>query len=166
MNFPSKRVAQGRERSVRRQFGSRATGFTLLEILVVLTIIGLLAGLGIVHVGNIHRRAEVAAARLAVENSLKTVLNTYKFSTKNFPTTAEGLRVLLARPDNSPRWDGPYVENALNLVDPWGEPYQYEYPGRHNKEGYDLWSKGPDRQSGTADDVVNWEEAASTVAKP
>jgi len=151
------------ERFVRSLFRIRATGFTLLEILVVLAIIGLLAGLAINNVGNIHKRTEIATARLAVEQALKTPLNVYKFSTRNYPTTAEGLRALLVRPDNSSRWDGPYIENALNLVDPWGEPYQYEYPGSHNKDSYDLWSKGPDKQSGTADDITNWEVAGATA---
>jgi general secretion pathway protein G len=149
-----------------RMLGNRPTGFTLLEILVVLAIIGLLAGLAIVNVGKIHARAEIATARLTVEQGLKTPLNTYKFSTRSLPTTAEGLRALLVRPDNSSRWDGPYIDNALNLVDPWGEPYQYEYPGRHNKDTYDLWSKGPDKQSGTPDDITNWETPAAGTGRP
>ena len=133
------------------------TGFTLLEILVVLAIIGLLAGLAIVHVGQIHRDAEIAATRLAVGDSLKTVLYNYKFSTGSYPSTADGLRALLIRPDNNSRWNGPYIEKAIHLVDPWGEPYQYAYPGTHNKDSFDLWSKGPDKQAGTADDITNWE---------
>jgi general secretion pathway protein G len=129
----------------------------LLEILVVIAIIGLLAGLAIVHVGQIHRQAEITTARLTVEDSLKTALNTYKFSTGSYPSNADGLRALLIRPDNNSRWSGPYVEKAINLVDPWGEPYQYAYPGTHNKDSYDLWSNGPDKQSGTVDDIANWE---------
>lgn len=157
MNSHPKRTALRPGRIARGLFGSRTTGFTLLEILVVLAIIGLLAGLAIVHVGHIHDRAERTVAQLAVDDSLKTTLNSYKFSTGNFPSTADGLRALLVRPDNNSRWSGPYIEKAINLVDPWGEPYQYAYPGTHNKDSYDLWSKGPDKQAGTADDITNWE---------
>lgn len=158
MNSQSLRAARP-GRFARGLSGSRTTGFTLLEILVVLAIIGLLAGLAIVQVGGIHSRAEITVARLAVDDSLRTVLNSYKFSTGSYPSTSDGLRALLVQPANNSRWAGPYIDKALALVDPWGEPYQYEYPGRHNKTGYDLWSKGPDKQAGTADDVTNWEEA-------
>jgi general secretion pathway protein G len=73
------------------------------------------------------------------------------------------LQALLTPPSSkADRWHGPYIEGNNVPIDPWGEPYQYEYPGKHNKAGYDLWSKGPDKQSGTADDIGNWDSAAST----
>lgn len=131
--------------------------FTLLEILVVLAILGLLAGLVIANLGLTHRNAEKAAARLMVDSSLKTALNLYRISVYEFPSTADGLDALVARPASNPaRWGGPYVDGRVP-ADPWGEPYQYVSPGHHNKESYDLWSKGPDKQSGTADDIANWE---------
>jgi general secretion pathway protein G len=57
-------------------------------------------------------------------------------------------------------WHGPYGEGSKPPVDPWGEPYQYAYPGTHNKGSYDLWSKGPDHTSGTDDDIGNWDKSA------
>jgi general secretion pathway protein G len=134
-----------------------AHAFTLLEILVVLAIMGLLVGLAIASLGQAHRNAEKAAARLMVESSLKTALQLYRISVYDFPSTSEGLEALVARPSlQSTRWSGPYIDGKVP-VDPWGEPYQYVFPGQHNKDSYDLWSKGPDKQSGTADDITNWE---------
>lgn len=137
--------------------------FTLLEILVVLAILGLLTGLVIANLGRTQLNAEKAAARLMVRSSMKTALNLYRISVSDFPSTADGLQALVARPSSSlaSRWSGPYIEGALP-VDPWGQPYHYEYPGKHNKEGFDLWSSGPDRQSGTADDITNWEAAGAS----
>ena len=131
--------------------------FTLLEILVTIAIIGLLATLAIVNLGGVHTQAEVSAARLMVRESMKSALNVYKFSMGEFPSTAEGLQALVSAPPGKTKWNGPYVENSRIPPDPWGEPYHYAYPGQHNKAGYDLWSKGPDKQSGTADDITNWE---------
>lgn len=134
----------------------RRTGaFTLLEILVTIAIIGLLATLAIMNLGGVHKHAEETAARLMVNESLKSALQVYRLSNGEFPSTAEGLQALVAAPPGKSRWSGPYVERIP--PDPWGEPYQYEFPGRHNRATYDVWSKGPDKQSGTADDVGNWE---------
>jgi general secretion pathway protein G len=161
MSYHLQRTAPLSGQNTRTRRAPRATGFTMLEILVVLAIIGLLAGLAIVHVDTVHRQASVTATRLVVQQSLKTPLKTYQFNVGSPPTTAEGLRALLVNPGSNSRWQGPYIESAMNLVDPWGEPYQYEYPGRHNKDSFDLWSKGPDKQSGTADDITNWETSAA-----
>lgn len=137
-------------------------GFTLLEILVVLAIIGLLAGLAITRVDTLFGGAQVQTAQLAVNQSLKTPLMTYRFQVGSFPTTAEGLQALVSAPASAAgRWQGPYVDAGKALVDPWGEPYQYAFPGKRNTTSYDLWSKGPDKQSETADDVGNWEAPAA-----
>ena len=147
-----------------RAIASRARaprGFTLLEILVVLAIIGLLAGLAIVNVGRTHDNAAEVTARLFVNESLKVPLTQYKFSVGDFPSTAEGLQALRAAPsDRAARWRGPSLEKPA--LDPWGEPYRYAYPGKHNKDGYDAWSTGRDKIDGTADDIGNWE----TVSGP
>jgi general secretion pathway protein G len=132
--------------------------FTLLEILVTIAIIGLLATLAIMNLGGVHRHAEETAARLMVRESMKSALNVYRFSVGEFPSTAEGLQALVSAPAGKTTWRGPYVENGRIPPDPWGEPYQYAFPGQHNKSGYDIWSKGPDKQSGTADDITNWEK--------
>ena len=132
-----------------------ARGFTLLEILVVLAILGLLVGVLVVNVtGNLERGSE-DAARLFVSSSLKAPLTAYRIDTGDYPSAAEGLQALTTAPQNrTGRWRGPYVENLP--LDPWGQPYVYRYPGTKNKGSYDLFSKGPDKTEGTEDDVGNW----------
>jgi general secretion pathway protein G len=131
--------------------------FTLLEILVVLLILGLLAGLAITNLDKIFGGAQVQTAELFVSQTMKLPLNAYRISMGDYPTTAEGIQALVSRPANKgERWNGPYIEGGIPL-DPWKEPYQYEYPGKRGKTvSYDLWSKGPDKQSGTEDDIGNW----------
>lgn len=137
----------------------RQRGFTLLEILVVLAIIGLVAGLAITKVGGIFDNAKVDTAKLAVNVTMKTPLTAYKLHMSDYPSTADGLQALWTAPSKgADNWHGPYGEGSKPPPDPWGEPYQYEFPGKHNKNSYDLWSKGPDHQSGTEDDIGNWEK--------
>lgn len=144
------------EERVRLQL--RARGFTLLEILVVLAIIGLVAGLAISKIGGIYDSAKIQTADLFVRTSVKLPLNAYKIAMSDFPSTAEGLQALITAPARGGgNWRGPYLESNKVPLDPWNEPYQYEYPGQHNKGSFDIWSKGPDRQSGTDDDIGNWE---------
>jgi general secretion pathway protein G len=140
----------------------RTTGFTLLEILVVLAIIGLLAGLAITNVDKIFGGAQGTTAQLFVRESMKTSLTTYRIHMGDYPSTQDGLQALATRPGSKgDRWNGPYIEGGKLPVDPWGEPYQYMYPGQRNKGSYDLWSKGPDKQSGTEDDIGNWDTGPS-----
>ena len=131
--------------------------FTLLEILVVLAIIGLLVTLAVNNIGGAYDRAKVDVAKMFVSQSMQAPLTTYKIHMGDFPTTAEGLQALATPPANkADRWRGPYVVDGKIPLDPWGEPYQYRYPGVKNKSGYDLWSKGPDKTDGTEDDIGNW----------
>jgi general secretion pathway protein G len=132
-------------------------GFTLVEILVVLAIIALLAGLTMTHMDTLFGSSQAEVAKLMVNQSLKAPLLAYRLQMGDYPSTDEGLQALFAAPANkTDRWRGPYADGKFPVLDPWGEPYQYRYPGTRNKTGYDLWSKGPDRTDGTDDDVGNW----------
>jgi general secretion pathway protein G len=154
-----KPLSRSAPRTLRRL---RANAFTLHEILVVLAIIGLLAGLAITNVDKIFGGAQVQTTQLQVRDSMKTPLTSYKIHMGDFPSSAEGLQALVTAPANrADRWHGPYLEPARVPLDHWGEPLQYQYPGQRNKTGYDLWSKGPDKQTGTADDIGNWETGTS-----
>lgn len=134
----------------------RQAGFTLIEIMVVLVIIGLLMAL----VGpNLIRRSEVAktqAAAIQIEQ-LGTVLDTFRLDVGRYPTTQEGLAALMAPPPGVTRWNGPYLKKALPN-DPWDRPYQYRSPGEGGRP-YDLYSFGADGApggSGEARDVTSW----------
>ncbi len=134
----------------------------MMEVLVVLAILALLAGLAITNIGGIFGGAQISAAQLFVKESIKTPLMTYRLHMGDFPTTADGLQALIKSPGTkSAQWHGPYLTETRIPVDPWGEPYQYAYPGTRNKATYDIWSKGPDKQSGTEDDIGNWDSGGS-----
>ena len=142
----------------RSEFEAARRGFTMMELLVVLAILGLLAGLAISNVSGIFGGAQVSTAQIFVKESMKAPLFTYSLHLGGFPSTAEGLQALIAAPgDKASSWHGPYITESKVPLDPWQEPYQYAFPGTHNKSGYDLWSKGPDKISGTDDDIGNWD---------
>ena len=89
--------------------------------------------------------------------TMQAPLAGYKIHMGDYPTTAQGLQALSTAPaDKAERWRGPYLQENKIPTDPWGEPYQYRYPGVKNKDRYDLWSKGPDKTADTADDIGNW----------
>jgi general secretion pathway protein G len=138
----------------------RRAAFTLFEILIVVALIALLATLAVTNVGNLFKGGQQDIAKMWVTQSVKTALMTYKIHLGDFPTTEEGLQALATAPASAgDRWRGPYVEvtaGGRTFLDPWGSPYQYRYPGSHNAGGYDLWSLGPDKKDGTADDIGNW----------
>lgn len=133
--------------------------FTLLEIIVMVGILALLATLLITKTEGIFGNSQQTIARIFVRDSLKTALERYRMDLGGYPTTAEGLAVLMAAPANAEgNWRGPYADTPGGKApaDPWGQAYQYRSPGIHNKSGYDLFSKGPDKTEGTEDDIGNW----------
>ena len=131
--------------------------FTLMEILVALAILGLLVGLAVSNFGNIFGDQQVTTTKLFVNDSMKVPLTTYRIQVGDYPSTAEGLAALITSPpDKVDRWHGSYLESKTLPKDPWGHEYKYAYPGTHNKDGYDLWSTGPNGIDGDADDIGNW----------
>lgn len=130
-------------------------GFTLLELLVVMVIIGLLAGyVGPKLFGQIAK-SEVKTARAQMD-ALQKSLDQYRLDVGRYPSSAQGLAALVVKPTDEARWAGPYLAKAVPQ-DPWGHDYQYRFPGQHVE--YDLFSFGRDGQpGGDADgaDIVNW----------
>lgn len=129
----------------------RQAAFTLLELLVVMVIIGLLAGyVGPRYFGQIGK-SQVKAARAQID-ALEKALDQYRLDNGRYPTTEEGLAALVVRPGTAPRWDGPYLKKAVPL-DPWGNPYVYRIPGQRGD--FDLVSFGKDGQPGGADEAAD-----------
>ncbi|MDP5293436.1 type II secretion system major pseudopilin GspG [Oceanimonas sp. CHS3-5] len=132
-------------------------GFTLLELLVVLVILGLLASLAGPQVLRQLGGSKTKTAALQIKE-LSTALDLYRLEVGRHPTTSEGLEALISAPAGAKGWNGPYLNKKSVPKDPWGNDYQYRSPGQHGE--FDLMSLGSDNQqggSGEAQDVVSWE---------
>ena len=143
-------------------FSKRKIGFTLVELLLVVTIILILGGMVITRMAGRTEQARQAAARADIETNIAMALDLYELDSGRYPTTEQGLGALIRKPSSSPaptNWNGPYLKKRKTPVDPWGKAYTYASPGVHNLEDYDLYSYGPDGVEGGGDDVTNWEEA-------
>ena len=143
-NLPSKDFARKSSR-----------GFSLVEVLIVLALIGMLAGLAVANIDKIFGGAKKKTARAFVTSSMETAMQTYMLDIGKYPTSLKDLKT---NPGAGSRWNGPYVKESTKFTDPWGNEYQYRTPGQKSQGSYDVWSNGPDGQPGTADDIGNWDE--------
>lgn len=130
-------------------------GFTLLELLVVITIIGLLAGFVAPRYFSQVGKSEVGVARAQID-AFDKALDQYRLDVGRYPSTELGLAALTTKPPNEPKWRGPYLKKTIPL-DPWGRPYVYRQPGERGE--FDLVSYGKDGApggTGDAADITNW----------
>ena len=134
----------------------KPSGYTLVELLVVLAILGLLVALAAPRVIKYLGSAKTDTARIQIEK-LGGVLDLYRLEIGRYPTEQEGLESLVERPPQLDAWNGPYLKNRESLTDPWGRPYGYRSPGEHGE--YDLYTLGADGKEGgdgEDQDVTSW----------
>lgn len=130
------------------------SGFTLIEVLLVVVIIGILVGVAIPRLGGRVRQAQIAAAEADI-NNIGMALRLYEVDNGTYPPSLQGL---ITSPGGAKNWRGPYLEKGMPK-DPWGNDYIYQSPGSHNPHSYDLHSMGPDGADGGTDDISNWATA-------
>ena len=141
---------------LRARRAAASAGYTLVEIMLVLSIIMVLLGMGIYYMGGIGTQGKVVAAQGSV-TALSTALKSYEMTALTLPSTEQGLMVLFQKPDSEPRPDRwvQQVTDTKAFRDPWGHPYQYRYPGKKNPKSFDVFSMGEDGVE-SDDDIGNW----------
>ncbi|MBG88539.1 MAG: type II secretion system protein GspG [Verrucomicrobiales bacterium] len=139
--------------NIHRQKPRAQRGFTLVELLLVLVILGVLAAIVVPKMTGRGEDARRTAAKTQI-SALETALDTFEIDNGFFPSGNEGLLDLVTPPKQSDNWKGPYMKEVPN--DPWGNPYVYENPGKVNIAGFDLYSIGPDGRANTDDDITNY----------
>jgi len=127
-------------------------GFTLIEILLVVIIIGILVSLVAPRLAGRSEEARKQAAKADIEGGLSLALDLYEVDNGSYPSDLEDL---IRKRGNAANWRGPYLKRGIPK-DPWGSSYIYRNPGTQNSGSYDLFSPGSDKQEGTEDDIVNW----------
>lgn len=148
--------AVARKKAASRTATAKGNGFTLLELLVVIVIIGLLAGLVAPRYFDQVSKSNTKVAKAQI-NALEKALDQYRLDVGSYPSTELGMAALNTKPQDTDKWAGPYLKKAVPL-DPWGARYVYKSPGDHGTE-YDLSSLGSDGQvggTGEAADVTSW----------
>ncbi|MFA4991262.1 MAG: type II secretion system major pseudopilin GspG [Candidatus Omnitrophota bacterium] len=129
-------------------------GFTLIELMLVVIIIGALVAMVMPRFAGRGEQARVAAAKADIQANIATALKLYELDNGNYPVGSDGLGALLTRPGSDINWNGPYLEKKP--IDPWGREYKYKAPGDHRSADYDLYSLGKDGVE-SGDDVKNWD---------
>lgn len=137
---------------------STITGFSLIELLVVLAILGLLAGVVGPRVMHFLSGSKTKTAKLQIED-FSTALDLFHLEVGRYPTSSEGLTALITRPASANNWNGPYLKKQQVPKDPWGNEYHYQQPGQESR-AFDIYSFGSDNSQGgegEAQDIVSWE---------
>lgn len=129
------------------------TGFTLIELMLVVVIIGVLAAMAAPRFTGRSQEAKISAAKADIEATVNLSLDLFHMDTGRYPTTEEGLVALNQNPSSLSDWYGPYLKRVPK--DPWGNSYIYQSPGRHNSD-FDLSSAGINGIAGDDDDIRNW----------
>ncbi|MCP4649910.1 MAG: type II secretion system major pseudopilin GspG [PVC group bacterium] len=135
------------------------SGFTLIELMLVIVIIATLAAVVMPRFTGKAEIARITAAKAEILSNIPLALDLYELDNGSFPSTEQGISALVKKPNIAPlpkNWSGPYLKKKP--IDPWGTPYTYISPGVHNKNDYDLYSMGKDGVEGGGDDITNWEE--------
>ena len=136
----------------KRRAGKSEAGWTLMELIVVMVILGMLAAVVGPKVYDNIMKGKDQIAKMQV-SELESALMLFAFDTGRFPTSVEGLQALVQNPTGLNSWDGPYLKKGVPN-DPWDRPYLYKHPGDHGD--FDLCSVGADGVEGTEDDICNW----------
>jgi general secretion pathway protein G len=135
---------------------ARENGFTLLELLVVLSILALLAAIVGPQVIKYLSSSRSQTAHVQVKN-IAASLQLFRLDAGRYPTSEEGLEALVKQPSTIPNWNGPYLPDATAITDPWGKPYRFLAPGKHGEiDVYSLGSDSAEGGTGEAKDVGNW----------
>jgi general secretion pathway protein G len=137
-----------RVKSIERRCHNRNdAGYTLLELLVVMGILAVLTAVAVPQLMGYFGKAKTQSVELQIEN-IGTALELYYMENGSYPSASVGLKALVEAPSEAPRWNGPYLKKAKNLLDPWGRPYQYNFPTRDGD--YEVYSLGPNGKATSA----------------
>lgn len=125
----------------------------MVELLLVLVILAILAAIVVPKFTGRSEQARITAAQTQIA-AFETCLDAFEIDNGYYPRGTDGLQDLVEQPVDAKNWRGPYMKEIP--LDPWGNPYLYEYPGKNNEGGYDLMSMGPDGRVGGDNDITNW----------